>query len=470
MIRATIHLSLAMALLCMPVSCLAETNPSGTVTYTTVSPDGQNALDIGDYARAESIFTSALSSAAKNSDEEMALHIGLGEALLWQGKNDKAAKEFSKAQSVGKSSSSTRLQSQLLDDLSWLSQAKGNMQQAEQYCRDALNIRRTDSNDDISDLVASMTHLAYLVDLNGRLDEASSLYKEALQTIGQDAKRRDLNVADTVEQLASVYWRQGKQQEAAELFREALMVKANFNGPAAPYGPHAYWQDVVYSFYNGAPNCMRRTNQGQDQLIIQSVDGVTVAASLVPPSSDMPKTVRVELFVKNDTGRPIQFLPRPPIFMTLSPKMLYANMVDATKMADSIEKKGNRQAAWVKFWGQNATQSVTTTVMGNGGWYPPVWGYGGNMPIINQYGNMTTITQQVPDYAAQQRALQKAADIAGRARQNADALRNQMLGPATVAPGQTLSGYLYFDINQMQNIDLQIPVGNGTFDFQFPPR
>lgn len=468
MIRAACNSLLVLALLTSPGYCESQPNV-GSVSYNTVCPDGQNALDVGDYARAESIYSAALSSAPKNSDDEMALHIGLGETLLWQGKNDKAAKEFSKAQSSGKSSINTKLQSQLLDDLSWLNQAKGNLDQAEKYCRDALAIRTEQKDNDDSDLVASMTHLAYLCDLNGRLEEAADLYKKALLTIGQEAKRRDLNVADTVEQLASIYWRQGKQQEASELFREALLVKANFRGPADPYAPHPYWQDVVYSFYSGAPNCLRRSNQGQDQLIV-AADGLTVAASLIPPSADLPKAVRVELFIKNDTGRSVQFLPRPPIFMTLSPKMVYANMVDPTKLADNIEKKGNRQAAWVKFWGQNATQSVTTTVMGNGGWYPPVWGYGGNMPIINQYGNMTTITQQVPDYAAQQRALQKAADIANRAKQNAEAVRSQMLGPTTVASGQTVSGYLYFDVNQLQNIDLQLPVGNGTFDFQFPPH
>ncbi|MBX9877217.1 MAG: tetratricopeptide repeat protein [Candidatus Obscuribacterales bacterium] len=469
MIRAA-SLSLVLtALIGLPGYCDAQPGMAGTVSYHVANPDGQNALDIGDYARAESIYSAALGSAAKNSDDDMALHIGLGEALLWQGKNDKAAKEFAKAQSISKSVQNPRLQSQLLDDLSWLSQAKGNLSDAEQYCKDALNIRAEQKDDDDSDLIASMTHLAYLVDQNGRLEEAANLYKQALLKIGQDAKRRDLNVADTVEQLASIYWRQGKQQEAAGLFQEALQVKANFRGPASPYAPHPYWQDVIYSFYNGAPNCMRRNNQGQDQLIT-SADGLTVAASILPPSPDVPKAVRVELFIKNDSGHPVQFLPRPPIFMTMSPKMLYANMVDPSKMADTIEKKGDRQAAWVKFWGQNATQSVTTTVMGNGGWYPPVWGYGGSMPIINNYGNMSTITTQVPDYAAQQRALQKAADITSKARQNADAIRNHMLGSTTVAPGHTLGGYLYFDINQTQNIDLQIPVGNGTFDFQFPPR
>jgi hypothetical protein len=83
---------------------------------------------------------------------------------------------------------------------------------------------------------------------------------------------------------------------------------------------------------------------------------------------------------------------------------------------------------------------------------------------------MTTVTTQVPDYAAQERALAKAAAVAGKARDTADQIRSQSLGQTTLAPGQEINGSLFFDIAKVQRASLQVPIGNALFQFEFPPR
>jgi hypothetical protein len=89
--------------------------------------------------------------------------------------------------------------------------------------------------------------------------------------------------------------------------------------------------------------------------------------------------------------------------------------------------------------------------------------------MVTRSGNMTTVTSQVPDYAAQARALQKAANIQAQSQAQANAIRDSMLSATTVEAGGATRGSIYFDATKIQKAVLHIPVGNGVFEFQFPP-
>lgn len=83
---------------------------------------------------------------------------------------------------------------------------------------------------------------------------------------------------------------------------------------------------------------------------------------------------------------------------------------------------------------------------------------------------MSIMNTQIPDYAAQARALQKAADVTESSQRTAESIRNNSLGATTIAPGQTLEGSLYYDVPNFKNGIIDLPVGQATFEFEFPPR
>src|SRR5262249_59063988 len=69
---------------------------ASSVTQTVVQndplqTDGDKALDLGDYARAQDIFTQALKQKIKDATRHGSLEIGLAEAFLNQGKFAEAA-------------------------------------------------------------------------------------------------------------------------------------------------------------------------------------------------------------------------------------------------------------------------------------------------------------------------------------------------------------------------------------------
>jgi hypothetical protein len=110
---------------------------------------------------------------------------------------------------------------------------------------------------------------------------------------------------------------------------------------------------------------------------------------------------------------------------------------------------------------------------GYGGFYPPVVSYGGTYPFVSRSGNMTMVTTQVPDYAAQQRALEKARNIEQNGQAYASDIRSQSLGPCTLGPGEKVSGAIFFELppgtkpSDKAKYILRLPVGDSLFQFRF---
>jgi tetratricopeptide (TPR) repeat protein len=446
--------------------------PSGE---TPTNQDGERLLHIGDYVRAEQSFRTALANAAKNSAAEMYAHLGLGEALLWQGQIADAGKEFKRAESLErKASAGPSLSSRLQDDYSWFYQAKDDLPKALEAAKSALAQRQAEGPAASFATTFSLIHTAYIADLMGQLSDAVTYYKQAIASIppGQD----DLLQADTQQRLASVLWRLGNTEQATQLYNQGLATELKTNAPLQKYTPHPYWDNVIHRYQAGAPNNSRRTIGGQDQEIIWA-NGVAVAASF-PQMMPADKAVQIQVAIKNDSQDSAQFLPQPPQLVITKPKAGLAQLVDPQSLANTVEQKGERKAKWIRFWGADATMPITTTYMNQPGYYgwgynnfPPVSTYGyGPRPIVNYGGGMTTVTTQVPDYAAQQRALERAADAIDQSKSTAEAIRTQSLGPTTVQPGAVVKGSLYFDAKSVTQSVLRIPVGNAIFEFEFPPR
>lgn len=461
--------------------CVCATHAASQTTTVNTgvpsNPDGERLLQNGEYAKAQVSFENYLQQSPRNSFPEFYGHIGLAEAFLWQGKEPEAKKELKRADSLDKSTPNIpALESRLQDDWAWYFQANNDLPKATEASNKALALRQSEGPEGTFDTIMSLIHTAYLADLQTQYSQSIDLYKQALALMPPQ-NGDGLLAADVRQRLAAVLWRSGQADEAQRLYQQGLQAQLATNAPAQSYAPHPYWQNVIFRYQAGAPNTSLRATATGEQEVIWA-NGITVAA-VTPQKADNLKDMKVDLAIKNDTNQPVQFLPNAPAFMILAPKATLAPLVNPQALADTIEKKGEKSAKWIKFWGENATMPVTSTYYSQPN--PWRWGYGG-APASVAYsggygyypgynnGGMTTVTTQVPDYAAQQRAMEKAAKAIEDSRAQAENIRDRTLGPTTVQPGAVVKGSLYFDVDKVTKSVLRIPIGNSIFQFEFPPR
>jgi len=454
---------------------IASTITAGGIasgTNTISNADGENALQTQDYARAQQVFSNALASGKKDASEEGYLRMGLGEALLWQGSIDDAGKQFDKAKSLLKNADIT-MKARLLDDYAYLYQTQGKMDKAVDAMTDSMTIQQSNASNDPAAYIGAAFHLVNLLDRTGQLNKAEKIATEALAAQVAKYGSDSLMAANINDQLGIIYRKQGHQDQALKCFQSSLQSKLSRNAVGQNYTPQAYWDKVLFRFIEGSPNCLRKFIDGE-QLEITTANGVTVGAAIVSKSTSFAKFAQINVKVRNETDKPIQFLPQPPVLVTLTPKVYFAHLIDPTKLAETVEKSGDKKAKWIRFWGENATQTMSSTMIGNGfgggGFWGPGYGYGGGGWNNRNNSNMSFMTTQIPDYAAQARALQKAADVTESSQRTAENIRNSSLGATTVAPGQTIEGSLYYDVPNFKNGILDLPIGQATFEFEFPPR
>lgn len=476
-----------MLICCMAICCepgqeaLAETQTIGVQSIEAppvVLNEGERALDLGEYARAETLFLNQIKNAGKNDGNRGYLQLGLSEALLNQGRINEAAKEYKKAQSLlADQSKPDELTARLYDGMSWLYHAQGKLDDAVDYAQKAMSTRNSLSNPSTFMMVNTLTHLGAIMEAKGNLSQACQYYQQALGLQDSSAGPGTLLAADLQEDIGSAMRRLGETDGANECYKAALQIKLAREGPLSEYAPKPYWENISFPFVDGSQNCMKRFEQGTLQEII-TANGVTIGASLKPVESS--KTTEVSIIVRNDSNKNVQFLPIAPSLTVTAPKIYLAPQVDPTKLAETIQKKGDRKASWIRFWGNQATQTMTSTCIGQPGFmgYPPVYGgYGGYSygsgnyhQWYNRSGDMTIMNTSVPNYAAQARAYQRAEEVSTQAHQNAATINSSGLGPSTLPPGKTLSGSLFFDAPKITQGALRIPVGNAMFEFQFPPK
>jgi len=358
------------------------------------------------------------------------------------------------------------LPARILDDLSWIYQSQNKLDKAAQACQQSLDIRRANAQTAPEALFESLMHTGYLDDESMQYDQAAQVYRDALAIQAKLSGPQSNVVAAVQMKLAAELYRAGRQEEALRYFNAALAIQLASNALFVPYSPHPEIDTVVYSFADGSPNCFRKAHDGQSMQMI-SANGITVGAALAGRASDSVKSGKVNVIIRNTSNAPVQFLSQAPTLVVLAPKLAILHLLDPSSLASKIEKKGEGKAKWIRFWGQDATMPVTSTFIGNPGFwgYPPVASYN-SVPIVSRSGNITNVTTQVPDYAAQFRAMQKAQEVKQKAQNAAAAIRDNSLCQTTLQPGQTINGALYFDGGPMQKAVLRIPVGNAMFEYR----
>lgn len=436
-------------------------------------PDGQDALNKGEYIRAEKIFTDAL--AAKPSGKALGmLKAGLAESLMWQGKLSNSQSEYKKALSLVNANYGAQSieAAKVLDGMGWLYFGQNKYDKAEQAFRQELEIRRSLNSDKVL-LAETESNLGYILELQSRFLEASKLYQEALKELESAPGDFSVAKADVMESLANALMKQGNPNEAAKYFNMSVQIKSAQQAVFGNYSPKALLKSVYFRFFKDAPNCTYST-AGGSLLESLTANGVTVEVSVVRKPSDIVKTTQANVTITNRSGQQISVLTPQPLLVTLSPKYSVSVPINGDQLANKVEKKGESKAKWIRFWGEGATTSVTSTYMGNGyrggypgGYYPRGFGYGYGAPIITNGNGFSTMTTQIPDWEARARAVARANEVQQKTAMAADQLRSNALGASVVPNGGAVSGLINFDNTKFDQALIQLPIGNSWFEFKF---
>lgn len=446
-------------------------------SLSKAADDSQSALNMGDYDRAKTLATNALNSLGKGqTQDELALRVVLGETYLNQGNFQDASKELEKAMKLAnKDISSDQAYARVLDDLSWVYQTQNKQALALQTLDQALSAQRkiSASSTDLADI---LEHAGWVAEQQGQFAKATPYFEEAL-SIRQKIDPSSVALANDLEHVWSNSFRLG--QSKPDLYLQALSIKENTNDIFKPFAPHDVSNTVVFSFRQGAPNCALGSSGG---LIQQSITAnqVTIDAAIAKDQSNFSKSERAYLRINNQSNRPVQILMQRPSFIVLKPKIQFIDQIESSELASKIEKKGESKAKWIRFWGSQATQTMTTNVMQSGnmmnsyGYFPPTFGYAypytqypGYIPSNRNMNNMTTMVTSVPDYEARARAMEKANAVTAQSQATASDIRENALGPITVEPGRTVEGSLYFQPTDFKEALLRVPAGNSLFEFRF---
>lgn len=442
-------LSFSLLLSCLPVT--AE-------NWKELYDNAAHALEVEEYDTAERLFQRIVNTGDKDAANNALARAGLAETLLWQGKFKDATKQFKVVWKNIKALEERPELANIYDAYSWLLQAQGKAGDAYSYAKQGLAMReKLAPNSD--DLAESYEHVGELSEAQGLYKEASELYSKALAIRSQGGEKQVASHANLLERLGLVEAKLGHDQKASQLLTDSLNEKAQLSPSFQKYTAHEPWQTVMYRYSRTAPNCSRVAVEGESLATITSPDGVTVQAIALPATDFKGTTAFVRVI--NNGHAPIEFLPKPPILVVLSPQVKIANVIDSDKLATDIEKKGSKKASMIRFFEGGATTPVTSTIQTGGQVVRPGWGWA-PYRVPRQ---MTTVTTMVPDYEARARAEAKAQAAVEKASSAAALIRNQKLLATTLQPGEMIQGSAQFDVTNIRDGLLRVPIGNAMFEF-----
>ncbi len=443
--------------------------------------DSDNAINVGDYARAEAVATDRLRT-VKGGAEEIAVRLSLIEAKIWQGKFQNLAKELKVVSSLLNRTAnlSFNLTARYYDDLSWITQIQGDSVKAEQQAREAITYWKKESKTDVSFLCGGLEHLAHLLEDRGAFKEALTVYQEVLALDAKLHGPQSVACANQLERMAALAFRQGDQANAQRFYADALSIKEQTQSVFKPFAPQKAEDAVFYRFLPGAPNVSRETTDGVTRERI-TANNVTVEAALLLKGADLVKNSKAEVRITNNGHWSVKVLPQGADLIIIKPRISLAKQVPGETLAQTIEKKGNSKAKWIRFWGSQATTTATTNILGNGGYMPygygmgympPNFGYGGPIgyggnSFYNRGSGMTTMVTNVPDFQARDRAYQRAQAVSNQSQKQAADVRESELGPSTLPQGNSVEGCLFYDDSKFDEAILRIPVGKAVFEFRF---
>jgi hypothetical protein len=310
-----------------------------------------------------------------------------------------------------------------------------------------------------------------LDETEGLLDPALGFYNKALKIRETMAGINSLEAADMREAIGRVEFRKGAAGDAAKLFANALRIKESLGEPWKVYAPEPTQHVVTFRFIPGSPNCERGFANGV-QIERITANGITVEAGISQKPSEFAKTTRALVRIQNHSLYDIDVLPQPATFIQVTPSIAILKPINVQQLAEKIEKKGESKARWIKFWGADATSTVTSYAQMNGA--APVYSYVptsfGWSTVSSNYRNGNTTmfsTRQVPDYQKRAEAYQKAQEATNASRADADAVRDTALGPNKLAANGNIQGALDFEFSKYKSAILRLPIGNSVFEFRF---
>lgn len=485
--RREAFLGVALTLAICSGSALAITGGQSATSYVQ---SGDESMAIGDFASAESAFREAL-NANLPKPQIPGVQVKYTNALMSQGKFELAAKELKKTLSSAKSISGTDSvdYAESLDLQAWMHQVNGKMNNAIDSLKQSISLLEAKAPGS-SDLADALEHMGMLNENVGLFEPAYDNYTKALEIRKKLVGENSVEVADAYEKLGQISLRRGQRGDALRLFAAASRIKESRGEPWKPFAPEPTDRVVVFHFIHGAPWCQEGTQEGT---LIQKVtaNGVTVEAGISQRPSDFAKTTRALVRIANNSQYDIDILPQPASFIQVTPTVEVLKPLNPQELAQRIEKKGESKAKWIKFWGAEATSTVSSYgySSGNGvpvyGYVPGAFGWGGNSYGYgngygngygysnnnwnrNRYSQTTMMTTQVPDYQKREEAYRKAAQATSQSKLDAEAIRDASLGPQKLmAGGGMIQGSLDFEYSKYKKCILRIPVGNSVFEFRF---
>ena len=189
-------------------------------------------------------------------------------------------------------------------------------------------------------------------------------------------------------------------------------------------------------------------------------NGVLVFATL----QDSGKYFVAQVGVINKTASPLDVLPQSFSMNVLKPHPKKLRYLPPDKVIRSI----SNSAAWSNFFtalgAAGATQQSVTQSATNG----TASAYGTSGSAYGRYSENTTSVTTVPDEQAQQDAANRIAANNANVAAASQEVSSGSLQPATVAPGKSVAGNVYFErARKIESTEILIPVNGEVFDFDF---
>lgn len=460
---------------------LAVEELSGQVRYDDASVEAN--LNNGDYDAAISLLQRRVKESGKGQTiKDAYLHTALMESLLWQGRISEAQNEAKKTQTIvdavvaqAKSPAdqinALELKTRFLDTLSWIYEALSQDVKSQTALDEAIKLLREQRELDRQTwrLIDCLAHKASLVAQSGDNDQARQLLEEALTYVPGSKSVSAFTVADVEEALGGVLYKLGRSDEAQRHFARAVDLKKNSDALLHRFAPHAYWLSPTYRYVQGSKWSSQDYIGGLEHKRID-VGMAVVEAYLQKDKAASSRAIRVGVTVTNRTNNTLQFLPRKPELFLLNPKIVIGKVLDAASLASMVETKSTKKAESLRSDGRHATRTITT-------YYPNPyrnWNNNGRgrqgffRSLLSDSQN--TGTTQVPDFQAEQEALQKAQQVEEEGRALAEEIRTEGVGPCNIAPRSKLNGFLFFEMKVPRNAGqmmFKLPIGDAQFEFRF---
>ncbi len=184
--------------------------------------------DFSRYDDAEKYYKAALELIEEIGAAESESHgttlINYGTCLGNSGRYDQAAEMFSKAASILSKlgMGNDYRMAALYNNLSWIAQERGAMEDAEDYLNRALFLLRS-VEDSEGEQAASYTNLANIYWLEGKLSEAKVMLIKAIDIYREkEYLKTEGRYAAAISALANIYFSEGEYDKSAALCREAM--------------------------------------------------------------------------------------------------------------------------------------------------------------------------------------------------------------------------------------------------------